>query len=152
MSRRARICRSSRAGAPSSPPAATAARHDHDRARPHFGWRMMPESDLADTTATEVAVPPEREPRPSWVDDPRMRRAANTVAALLFFYWLLERLWPAPAGVILKGMVIGGLYSLVALGLALVYRANRIINFAQGDLGGTPAALGVLLIVSVGVP
>src|SRR5205085_362027 len=60
--------------------------------------------------------------------------------------------WPAPAGVLLKGMVIGGLYALVALGLALVYRANRIINFAQGDLGGAPAALAVLLIVSVGVP
>ena len=25
---------------------------------------------------------------------------------------------------------------MVAMGLVLVYRANRIINFAQGDLGG----------------
>ena len=89
---------------------------------------------------------------PAWIDDPRLRRGANAIAAILVFYWVLERLWPAPAGVLLKGMVIGGLYALIALGLALVYRANRIINFAQGDLGGAPAALAVLLIVSVGVP
>ena len=83
-----------------------------------------------------------------WLDDPRARKVANSAAAIFFFYWLLQRLWPAPAGVLLKGAVIGGLYSLIALGIALTYRANRIINFAQGDLGGGPAALAVLLIVS----
>ena len=99
----------------------------------------------------ETAGPPQGRAQ-AWIDDPRMRRGANAIAAILVFYWVLERLWPAPAGVLLKGMVIGGLYALIALGLSLVYRANRIINFAQGDLGGAPAALAVLLIVSVGVP
>jgi branched-chain amino acid transport system permease protein len=100
------------------------------------------------------AAPPGR-PRPGFkdlVDDPRARQAANVLAGLFVFYWIIERFWPCPAGVILKGMVIGGLYALVALGLALVYRANRIINFAQGDLGGAPAALAVLLIVSLKWP
>jgi branched-chain amino acid transport system permease protein len=86
------------------------------------------------------------------VGNSRFRQAANWLAALFAFYWVLERLWPSPAGVLLKGMVIGGLYSMIALGLALVYRANRIINFAQGDLGGAPAALAILLIVSKGWP
>jgi len=85
-------------------------------------------------------------------DDPRSRRAANWVAAGLAFYWVVERLWPSPIGILLKGAVIGGLYAMIALGLALVYRANRIINFAQGDLGGAPATLAVLLIVSTGLP
>jgi branched-chain amino acid transport system permease protein len=80
------------------------------------------------------------------VDDPRVRRACNWVAAGLALYWVVDRLWPAPAGVLIKGAVIGGLYSLIALGIALVYRANRIINFAQGDMGGVPASLAVLLI------
>src|SRR5438309_8545966 len=98
--------------------------------------------------------PPVRQtsgPRPfsEWIDDPRVRQVANYAAALIAFYWVIERLWPCPLGVIVRGMVIGGLYALVALGLALVYRANRIINFAQGDLGGAPAALAVLLIVSL---
>jgi ABC-type branched-subunit amino acid transport system permease subunit len=86
------------------------------------------------------------------LDDATTRTAANWIAAGFGLYWVVERLWPSPAGVLLKGVVIGGLYALIALGLALVYRANRIINFAQGDLGAGPAALAVLLIVSVGVP
>ena len=88
----------------------------------------------------------------AWVEDPLVRRGANLVATAFAFYFVVERLWPAPAGVLLKGTVIGGLYALIALGLALVYRANRIINFAQGDLGGAPAALAVLLIVAEHVP
>src|SRR5947199_3739411 len=108
---------------------------------------------LDDDLATEEA-PAARGPKRASevIDDPRLRRAFNGFAAIFAFYWVVERLWPSPAGVILKGMVIGGLYALVALGLALVYRANRIINFAQGDLGGAPAALAVLLIVSLRWP
>jgi len=81
-----------------------------------------------------------------WVEDARVRRVFNWVAAALALYWAVERLWDPPVGVILKGAVIGGLYSLLALGVALVYRANRIINFAQGDMGGAPAALTVMLL------
>lgn len=86
------------------------------------------------------------------VDDQRARRVLNYVAATLFAFWLLERFEPAPAGVLIKGAVIGGLYAMIALGIALVYRANRIVNFAQGDLGGVPASLAVLLITVSGWP
>ncbi len=48
----------------------------------------------------------------------------------------------------MQGAIIGGLTSLLALGLALVWRANRIINFAAGDLGAMPATLAVLFTVS----
>src|SRR4051795_7592457 len=118
---------------------------------------MMPtQSDLQPETLETPTVDPPDGDTPTglfrWIDDPRLRKAANLIAATLAFYWILEKLWPAPAGVVLKGMVIGGLYSLIALGLALIYRANRIINFAQADLGGVPASLAVLLIVSVGLP
>ncbi len=43
-----------------------------------------------------------------------------------------------------------GSLALISLGIALVYRANRILNFAQGDLGAAPASLAVLLVVSSG--
>ncbi|HZU71526.1 MAG TPA: ABC transporter permease [Acidimicrobiales bacterium] len=86
------------------------------------------------------------------VDDQRVRRGATWVAAALGFYWLIDRLWYPPTGVILKGAVIGGLYALIALGVALIYRANNIINFAQGDLGGAPASLAVMLIAVSGWP
>ncbi len=41
-------------------------------------------------------------------------------------------------GVLLRGVIVGLLGALVALGMALIYRANRILNFAQADLGVVP--------------
>jgi branched-chain amino acid transport system permease protein len=61
-------------------------------------------------------------------------------------------LFPAPAGIVVRGLVVGGLTALVALGMALVYRANRIINFAQADLGLAPTVLAFLLIDQSGLP
>lgn len=57
-----------------------------------------------------------------------------------------------PYGIVLNGAVVGSLYALVAIGLILVYRANRIINFAQAGLGAVPAVVGLVLITNMGVP
>ncbi|MGZ4690148.1 MAG: ABC transporter permease [Acidimicrobiia bacterium] len=57
---------------------------------------------------------------------------------------------PAPLGVIVNGALVGGRVALIALGIALVYRANRVINFAAGDLGQLPATLAVLFVLSLG--
>ena len=54
---------------------------------------------------------------------------------------------PATIGVVFNGALYGGRIALIALGIALVYRANRIVNFAQGDLGGVPAVLAVMLVI-----
>ncbi|HEY5888989.1 MAG TPA: ABC transporter permease [Acidimicrobiales bacterium] len=60
-------------------------------------------------------------------------------------------LFPVPAGVLVRGVIVGLLSALAALGLALVYRANRIINFAQTDLGSIPTTVGVYLIAFSGI-
>jgi branched-chain amino acid transport system permease protein len=57
-----------------------------------------------------------------------------------------------PRGEVLGGAVIGALYGLVGMGLILVYKANRIINFAQAQLGSVPAVVALLLIAQHGVP
>ncbi len=57
-----------------------------------------------------------------------------------------------PRGEILGGAVIGVLYALVGMGIILVYRANRIINFAQAQLGSVPAVVALLLIAKQGWP
>ena len=57
-----------------------------------------------------------------------------------------------PRGVLVGGAVIGALYGLIAMGLILVYRANRIINFAQAQLGSVPAVVALLLIARHGWP
>lgn len=40
-----------------------------------------------------------------------------------------------PGFVVLQGVVVGLNFGLLALGLVLVYRTNRVLNFAQGQLG-----------------
>jgi branched-chain amino acid transport system permease protein len=74
-------------------------------------------------------------------------------AAVAFVLIVFARVaWDVPTGVLVQGAIVGGLTSLLALGLALVWRANRVINFAAGDLGAMPATLAVLFTVStVGV-
>jgi len=57
-----------------------------------------------------------------------------------------------PAGAWVRGVVLGLLIALLATGMALVYRANRVINFAQADLGFVPTSLAVGLIVFSGLP
>ena len=53
-------------------------------------------------------------------------------------------------GTILGGTIEGFLIALIALGIAIVYRANRVVNFSAADLGGTPAILALLLYSSWG--
>ncbi|HEX4905676.1 MAG TPA: ABC transporter permease [Acidimicrobiales bacterium] len=87
------------------------------------------------------------------IDDRRVRTGCSALAAVLAFYFVIQWFWPSPIGVLVQGLVIGGLTALIAFGIALTYRANRIVNFAGGDLGALPASLAVLLIVSdVGLP
>jgi branched-chain amino acid transport system permease protein len=57
-----------------------------------------------------------------------------------------------PNGIFLQGIVLGALNGMLAVGLVLVYRTNRIINFAQGELGAFAATLAAELVQRFGVP
>lgn len=48
-----------------------------------------------------------------------------------------------PSFVLVQGVVVGLGYGLLALGLVLVYRTNRVLNFAQGQLGVVAAVFMV---------
>jgi ABC-type branched-subunit amino acid transport system ATPase component/ABC-type branched-subunit amino acid transport system permease subunit len=74
-----------------------------------------------------------------------VRATAGWVGGVVLFYLALHLLWPIPAGVVGQGLILGSLYALLALGIALIYRSNRVINFAQADLGVVPAVLAVTL-------
>ncbi len=54
---------------------------------------------------------------------------------------------PVPRAIFLNGATIGLLYALLGMGLILVYRANRIINFAQAQLGSVPAVTALLVML-----
>ena len=81
--------------------------------------------------------------------DPVVGRALRTVLAFAGLYAGIKiflRNNPPPPGVFFQGLLLGLLYAMVAFGLILIYRANRIINFAQTEMGAAGAVLAVLLI------
>jgi branched-chain amino acid transport system permease protein len=69
----------------------------------------------------------------------------------IFVAALSAVLFPLPAGVALQGLIVGLVGALVAVGMSLLYRANRILNFAQADLGAVPAIFAVSLVVYGGM-
>ena len=76
-----------------------------------------------------------------------------TIGALLLWAVLARVLSKGlPPGIVLFGVIYGSLYALTAIGLVLVYRADRIINFAQAQLGVVAAVVAIDLTVTYGVP
>ncbi|HLI52749.1 MAG TPA: ATP-binding cassette domain-containing protein [Acidimicrobiales bacterium] len=57
-----------------------------------------------------------------------------------------------PAGIVLLGVVFGALDALTAIGLVLVYRAARFVNFAQADIGGLATAVAVVMVTGEHLP
>ena len=76
-------------------------------------------------------------------DLPPAVRLLGSVAGVLGLWAALARLLARglPAGVILLGVVLGSLTALTAMGLVLVYRAARVINFAQVAIGSAAATV-----------
>lgn len=54
--------------------------------------------------------------------------------------------------VLVSGATIGSVYALVALGLVLMYRTTRILNFAHGDIGVAATFIAYVLLTSLNVP
>jgi branched-chain amino acid transport system permease protein len=80
---------------------------------------------------------------------PSAARIAISAVALIALWLLVDNGTSRglPLGIVAVGAVFGGLYALLALGLLLVYRANRIINFAQAELGAVAAVLAIELVI-----
>jgi branched-chain amino acid transport system permease protein len=56
-----------------------------------------------------------------------------------------------PLPVVIEGAIAGFNYGLLAVGLVLVYRTNRVLNFAQGQLGVVAAIFMVKLYYDFGI-
>ena len=80
-----------------------------------------------------------------------LRRPGRVVLPGMLVVALQVVAFPVPLGVALQGVIVGLLGALVAVGMGLVYRANRILNFAQFQLGLAPTVLAVSLIVYSGL-
>ena len=80
---------------------------------------------------------------------------AGFVAIVLFgkvVFHVMQSTVVVPNGLYVRALVVGLLDALLAIGLVLVYRSNRIINFAQGELGAVAATLAAELYERFRVP
>lgn len=58
----------------------------------------------------------------------------------------------APIEILTLGLITGLTYGVLGLGLTLVYRSTRILNFAHGEIGALPAALIPILVINADLP
>lgn len=55
-----------------------------------------------------------------------------------------------PTNVVILGLITGLTYSLLGIGITLVYRSSRVINFAHGEMGALPAVLIPIFVLNLG--
>jgi branched-chain amino acid transport system permease protein len=53
---------------------------------------------------------------------------------------------------VINGLVVGSIYSLVALGFVIIYKATKVVNFAQGELVLVGAYICFALTVQMQLP
>ncbi|MDX6233935.1 MAG: hypothetical protein QOH68_3017, partial [Nocardioidaceae bacterium] len=78
-----------------------------------------------------------------------LRVVAGVCVAYSILYWVPGSPLPdkLPWGVITQGVIFGSSNALLAMGLILVHRTTRIVNFAYGALGAMAGAVTVGLFV-----
>lgn len=53
-----------------------------------------------------------------------------------------------PPGIVVFGLTFGSLYALTAIGLVLIHRATRVVNFAQAEIGAVAAMVTITMLVT----
>src|SRR3954447_11849370 len=56
------------------------------------------------------------------------------------------------ANIVFKGFVAGLSFALIAMGIVLIYRSSRIINFAVAEIGVPAAAILAIFVAKTGWP
>jgi branched-chain amino acid transport system permease protein len=85
------------------------------------------------------------------ISSPRLRAGIATFAPALAILAVQLVFFPLPGGMAFQGLILGLLGALVAVGMALIYRANQILNFAQSELGSAPTVFALSLILYGGL-
>lgn len=80
------------------------------------------------------------------VEHDDFRLGARVTALVGTFLLLVGVLFPVPLPILSLGLVYGAQTALTAMGLVLVYRASRVVNFAQGEIGAVAGVLAALLL------
>ncbi|MDQ3756748.1 MAG: ABC transporter permease [Actinomycetota bacterium] len=94
-----------------------------------------------------------------WRDLDSARRRRVVVATVVVVYLLMLVLGGSdgvarrrvPLGILALGVIYGTVTALGAMGIILVYKANRFINFAHGALGSMVGVLAIGLVIEHGL-
>lgn len=92
--------------------------------------------------------------RPDGTASNRLAQVVTPLVATATAWWVAAVLLPqgAPVSRVMSGAVLGSASALTAVGLVLVFRARRIVNFAQGAMGGATGLIAVKMFLSWGWP
>ena len=90
---------------------------------------------------------------PKLVPSPKQVRSGLTVIGVVLGALLVARVmgFDTPLPISVLGAIIGSTYGLLAVGLVLVYRSNRLVNFAHGEVGAFAAAVFGLVALRSGL-
>ena len=98
--------------------------------------------------ATLLSWLPTTTPAPSTL----LRRGLGPLLGVIALLLLINASgFETPPAVLVLGSIIGITYGLLAVGLVLVYRSNRIINFAHGEVGAFAASMFLLTSLEFGL-
>jgi branched-chain amino acid transport system permease protein len=99
-------------------------------------------------TAVLDAVAPVRKLGRQALDHPApAARAARFAAGIVGGFVVVQLTFHMALNELLNGLSTGMLYGLIAVGLILIYKTNRIINFAAAAVGAVPAIFALMLVV-----
>jgi branched-chain amino acid transport system permease protein len=74
-------------------------------------------------------------------------RIARYVALIIGFFVLIQLIFHQTPADLVEGISLGSLYGIMGVGLVLIYRTTRVINFAAAAIGAVPAVIALVLVV-----
>ena len=74
-------------------------------------------------------------------------RAGRWLAGIAIAVAAIELVFSTSAPDFISGLALGSLYGIIGVGIVLIYRTARIINFAAGAVGAIPAIVALLLVL-----
>ncbi len=82
------------------------------------------------------------------VAGPRLvARGGRWLAGMAIFVAAVELVFSTSTPDFISGLALGSLYGIIGVGIVLIFRTSRIINFAAGAVGAVPAIVALLLVL-----
>ncbi len=72
-------------------------------------------------------------------------RVGRQVALAVAFLVVVQLVYHLSLAYLIDGIALGSLYGIIGVGLVLIYRTTRVINFAAAAIGAVPAIVALIL-------